>query len=337
MQLYIALFIVLTLCTLVWLSIWLALRAAIVHPRHSGRRQLAQLDVSEIALADRLQGHIRAVASVPHNLYYPTALERSASYIEQVLIEAGLEPQRHPFRCRQGPVRNIEVVLEPAVVARAWPTLIVGAHYDSPDDSPGANDNGTGVAALIEIAKSLKDRPLTRRVRIVFYVNEEAPWGKTPEMGSWRHAKAMKDSGEAVEGMLALETLGHFSTARGSQQFPFPFGLLYGDRGDFVAFVGMLRGRRFVHDLVATFRNCAEVPSIGGVAPRAIEGIDLSDHWAYDQFGFPAAMVTDTAPFRNPYYHQTFDTPDKVDYPMLARVTRDLSETIATMASRPLR
>ena len=227
------------------------------------------------------------------------------------------------------------MVIQPPRSGPATPTLVIGAHYDSPDDSPGANDNGTGVAALLEIARGLKSREMSHRLRIVFFVNEELPWGKTPEMGSWQHAKALKASGEHVVGMLALETLGYFSKEPGSQKFPFPFGLIYGDRGDFVAFVGMPTGRRFVHDFVQTFRTKSPVPSIGGVAPRAVEGIDLSDHWAYDQFGFPAAMVTDTAPFRNPYYHQRFDTPDKVDYAMLARVTDGLILTIASMAAGP--
>lgn len=310
------------------------LRAAIVHPRHPGRVPRQPLDKHATALTQRLERHVRAVASKPHNLYYPQELESAALYIEQELLDAGLAPIRHAYRCKAGPVRNLEVVLEPSV-AHKTPSLVIGAHYDSPDDCPGANDNGTGVAALIEIAKRLKDQPRKFRIRIVFYANEELPWGKTPEMGSWQHAKMLKDRQEPVLGMLALETLGHFSDRPGSQKFPFPFGLLYGDRGDFVAFVGMLKGRGFVHTLVRSFRKVSTVPSIGGVAPRAIEGIDLSDHWAYDQFGFPAAMVTDTAPFRNPYYHQRYDTPDKVDYEMLAQVTEGLARTIALLAAEP--
>lgn len=316
-----------------------AIAAVIVHPRHPGRRAMPELDARGREMASRLRDHIRAVASRPHNLFFPDALDEAADYIEHTLREIGYQPSRQEFVCQGRTVCNIEAAIEPDIPVAAVSTLVIGAHYDSPDDSPGANDNGTGVAALLEIARKLKARPLSQpnaqRIRLVFFVNEELPWGKTADMGSLRHAKSLKDAGERVSGMLALETLGHFSDAPGSQKFPFPFGLVYGNRGDFVAFVGMLRARSFVHAAVKAFRNVSPVPSIGGVAPRAIEGIDLSDHWAYDQMGFPAAMVTDTAPFRNPYYHQTYDTPDTVDYAMLARVTCGLTAMILSLAREP--
>jgi hypothetical protein len=312
----------------------LAIRWALVHPRQSAARQDAPCDEHAGLLAARLRRHIVAIASQPHNVDHPEALEQAAGHIEAELIAMGHEPQRHLYACHSITVRNIEVVLAPPDASAATPTLVVGAHYDAPDDSPGANDNGTGVAALLELARLLKDRPVGQRVRLVFFVNEELPWGKTELMGSWRHAKSLREAGERVTGMIALETLGYFSEREGSQSFPFPLGALYGTRGNFVAFVGMLGGRNFVHAAVACFRQVSTVPSIGGVAPRAIEGIDLSDHWAYDQMGFPACMVTDTAPFRNPYYHQRFDTPDTVDYPMLARITLGLAATIQALAAR---
>lgn len=312
------------------------LRYAIVHPRHPGRRQLPPLNEDERALVGRLRTHVHAIASRPHNLYFRDALDEAAAYIEQALQEAGFEPLRHCFPCAGHMVRNIEVVIAPPGASPALPTIVMGAHYDSPDDSPGANDNGTGVAALIEIARGLRAvAGLRLRVRLVFFVNEEQPWGKTAHMGSLRHARSLKESGEVVVGMFALETLGHFSDVPGSQRFPYPFGLLYGDRGDFVAFVGLPRARSIVHRAVRIFRKVSPVPSIGGVAPGAIEGIDLSDHWAYDQMGFPACMVTDTAPFRNPYYHQTYDTPDTVDYAMLARVTLGLTAMLEVLATEP--
>ena len=121
--------------------------------------------------------------------------------------------------------------------------------------------------------------------------------------------------------MIALETLGYFSDAPGSQRFPPPFGIVYPDKGNFIAFVALPGARSFLHASLAAFRRHAAFPSIGGLAPGFIEGIDLSDHWSFHQFGFPALMVTDTAPFRNPHYHQPTDTPEKVDYASLARIT----------------
>lgn len=318
-----------------------AIRWALVHPlqtRDLGPLDRPPLDADARDLAARLKAHVVAVASRPHNVDHYAELEAAACHIEAALARFGYQPQSQPFLCAGRWVRNIEVVLEPRLATgSAVPgTLVIGAHYDAPDDSPGANDNGTGVAALLEIARLMRlaNPPLRQRVRLVFYVNEELPWGKTDMMGSLRHARRLAETGERVHGMLALETLGYFSDTPGSQQFPFPFGFLYGDRGNFVAFVGMLRGRAFVHEMVRTFREVSNVPSIGGVAPGAIEGIDLSDHWAYDQLGFPAAMVTDTAPFRNPYYHRTYDTPDTVDYAMLARITVGLEAMVTRMATR---
>jgi Peptidase family M28 len=312
-----------------------AVRFCIVFPRQPFAGPLPPLEGAHRTLALSLEAHVRAVASRPHNLDHPVALEAAARHIEATLTGLGYTPFAQRFMVGRHEVRNIEIVIEPAAGAVPLPgTLVVGAHYDSPDDSPGANDNGTGVAALLELAARLRDLLPVRRVRLVFFVNEEQPYGKTPDMGSYRHAQDMRTRGEPVMGMLALETLGHFPDRPGTQRFPFPFGLIYPDRGNFVAFVGMPCGRAFVHACVSSFRAVAPVPSIGGVAPGFIEGIDLSDHWAYDHFGYPACMVTDTAPFRNPFYHSPHDLPDTVDYAGLARVTVGLEAMIRRLASR---
>lgn len=313
-----------------------AIRFCVVFPRQPSSAAPQALDDSLRASALDLETHVRAVASVPHNIAHPDALEASAAYIEQTLRRFGHTPVPQLFRVGKRQVRNIEVIIEAQAPARATQTLIIGAHYDSADDFPGANDNGTGVAALLELARIFHGATATCRLRLVFFVNEEHPYGKTPDMGSYRHAKAMRDRGENIVGMLALETLGHFSHKPGSQRFPFPFGLLYPDQGNFIAFVGMLRARALVNRFVHTFRAGSTFPAIGSVAPSFIEGADLSDHWAYDHFGYPACMVTDTAPFRNPFYHSERDTPDTVDYANLARITAALATMISTLAEAEL-
>lgn len=283
-------------------------------------------------LAVTLEKHIRTVASEPHNIEHPAALAAAADYIENELRSQGYTPLRQEFRVDGVAVRNIEVVLEPAAANAAQGTLIAGAHYDSAEDFPGANDNGSGVAALLEIANALKHRAVSRRVRLVFFVNEEQPYGKTPDMGSWRHAEALAARREAVFGMLALETIGYFSSRPGSQRFPFPFRLFYPNRGDFLAFVGLPGCSDFLHQTIGAFRSATPFPVAGCIAPAIVEGATLSDHWAYNQFGFPAAMVTDTAPFRNPFYHTPEDTPDTVDYLNLALVTEGLTGMIASLS-----
>jgi hypothetical protein len=316
-------------------TVYGAVRYCVVFPRQPFTGPLAPLTNETRALAMQLETHVRAVASRPHNLEHPEALEAAACYIETTLKALGYRPQLQVYRVRDVDVRNIEVVIEPTLPsAKPAQTFVIGAHYDAPDDSPGANDNGTGVAALLELARSLKSLEHSQRLRLVFFVNEELPYAKTPDMGSYQHAKSLRERGEPISGMIALETLGHFSNRPGSQRFPFPFGHLYPDVGNFVAFVGMPRGRSLVTACVQTFRGHAAFPAIGGVAPAFIEGIDLSDHWAYDHFGFPACMVTDTAPFRNPFYHTPFDTPDTVDYPNLARVTLGLHTMILHLAAK---
>lgn len=329
-----------TLATAGLIALGFAVAAyVIVFPVQPFRGPLPAITPSEIETADRLRRHVEAVASRPHNLAHYRELERSASYIEATLTAIGYTAISQEFVVDGRPVRNIEVILPARQRAEGGspaPALVIGAHYDSPDDSPGANDNGTGVAALLEIARALADTrtqlTFVRDVRLVFFVNEEAPYGKTDAMGSLRHARALRQGAVPVLGMIALETLGHFTDTPGSQRYPAPFSLVYPDRGNFVAFVGLPGARHLVGRCVRSFRSTTAFPAIGGVAPGFVPGVDLSDHWAYHQCGFPALMVTDTAPFRNPHYHRTTDLPDTVDYPSLARVTAGLVRMIGELA-----
>jgi Zn-dependent M28 family amino/carboxypeptidase len=257
------------------------------------------------------------------------ALEKSAAYIETELKALGYAPQAQVYAIGDKPVRNISVELAPPGATAATPTLVIGAHYDSADDAPGANDNGSGSAAVLELARLLKDVPLTdKRLRLVLFVNEEPPYDRTPDMGSYRYAKSLKDAGEKVIGMISLETIGAFSDAPGTQKYPFPFDLIFPNVANFVAFVALPGGRSFLHDVVGSFRNHAQFPTIGGTAPDFVDGIGWSDHWSFWMFGYPAIMVTDTALFRYRHYHQATDTPDKVDYDKLARITLGLEQTV---------
>ncbi|HEX8239577.1 MAG TPA: M28 family peptidase [Allosphingosinicella sp.] len=190
------------------------------------------------------------------------------------------------------------------------------------------------MAAVLELARLLADLQgrSTLRIRLVLFVNEEPPWFKTDRMGSLVYARALKRSGERVAGMMSLETLGYYSDRPGSQLYPAPLGLLYPDKGDFVAFVGLVSSRAFVRKTVAAFREQAPFPSVGGTAPGFVAGIDWSDHWSFEQVGIPALMVTDTAPFRYPHYHSRADTPDKLDYDRLARVVSGLERVIRRWA-----
>ena len=281
-----------------------------------------------------LEAHVRAIATRPHSLACPDDLESAARHIETELASYGLTSEPQIFEVEGQSVRNIEVVFEPSETAPVAATLVVGAHYDSAVGTPGANDNGTGVAALLEIARALATTPqkLTRRVRLVFFVNEELPYGKTEHMGALRHAERLKTNGETILGMIALETIGYFSDVPGSQRLPFPFNWIYPDTGHFLAFIGLPGSRSFLGRTVAAFRATSQFASTGTVVPGVVEGADLSDHWAYHHVGFPALMATDTAPYRNPFYHQPYDTPDTINYGALAEVTRGLEATVRRLA-----
>ncbi len=309
----------------------------LVMPGRSHTGALPPLSDDERDLGQRLRRHVVAIASRPHNTDYPEELEAAARYIEDTLMAAGYTPIRQEFPVRGITVRNIEVVIAPGREIRAGQTamgtLVVGAHYDSAGDVPGANDNGSGAAALLEIARLLKSHTIKQsRLRLVFFVNEEPPQFKTDKMGSLVYARALAASGENVRGMLSLETLGYYSDMPGSQQYPPPLNLVLPDTGNFVAIVGSLATRRFVAEVTRRFRETTPFPSIGGVAPAFLPGIDWSDHWSFGQVGIPAAMVTDTALFRYHHYHKVSDTPDKVDYDKLARVTAGLARMIGAMA-----
>ena len=199
--------------------------------------------------------------------------------------------------------------------------------------SPGADDNASGVAALLELARLLAGTALPRTVRFVAFANEEAPFFYGDEMGSNLYAARAHAQGERIEAMLSLETVGYFTDQPGSQRYPFPFSLFYPDTGNFIGFVGNLSSRRLVRRVIGAFRVSTAFPSEGVAAPSGMEGVHWSDHWSFWEAGYPAIMVTDTAPFRYPHYHTATDTPEQLDYTGLARVTGGLAEVVGVLAS----
>jgi len=306
----------------------------IAMPGEHHRGPLQPLGSGDQPLLTDLRAHVVAVASEEHNVEHPQALERSARYIETALAGFGYVVTRQEFDTEGVRVRNLEV----AVAARAPDArrlVVIGAHYDSAQGAVGADDNGSGVAALLELARALKARPPVDgiEIRLVFYVNEELPWFGTEEMGSYVHASNLKREGREVVAMLSLETIGWYSDAPGTQRYPFPFDLFYPSTGDFIGFVANPRSRGLVRRVVGSFRRYADLPSEGGVGLESIDGVTWSDQWAYWELGWPAVMVTDTAPFRYPYYHTPQDTPDKLDYDRLARVVKGLEGVVRELAT----
>jgi hypothetical protein len=300
-------------------------------PGTSYQGALPALTAEERALAAALKRHIESIAVREHNVAHYDELEKAARHLEATLASYGYTVGRQEYVVSGKTVRNIDAVIESQGGADPE-VIVVGAHYDSAEDAPGANDNASGSAAVLELARLLKDLQTRKRIRFVLFVNEEPPYFMTRDMGSLRYAEALAARKERVTAMYSLETLGYYSDAPGSQKYPFPFGLMFPDRGDFVAFVGLTNSRPLVHETMRSFRSHTSFPTVGGIAPVIIPGIGWSDHWAFGQYGFQGVMVTDTAPFRYPHYHEPTDTPDKVDHERLARVVKGMERVIRELA-----
>lgn len=214
--------------------------------------------------------------------------------------------------------------------------IVVGAHYDSVEGCPGANDNGTGVVALLELARYFASHPQERTLKFVAFANEEY-YFRTEGMGSCQYARRLQKSGQLknVKAMLALETIGCFSEVPGSQACPPPFASFYPDKGNFISFISTDKARELVSQAVASFRRSAvPMPSEGLAAPGEVPGVDWSDHLYFLRYGCPALMVTDTAPYRYPYYHKGEDTIDKLDLAGTALVVQGLKPVLSDLARK---
>lgn len=303
-------------------------------PGSSFAGALPALTAAQSGLARELERDVRIIAGAEQgerNLLRPRALERTAQWIEAELRGVGYAPQRQSYVVDGQPVHNVEVELKGGT--RPSELIVVGAHYDSAHGTAGANDNGSGVAALLALARRMHGRQLARSVRLVWFANEEPPHFQTADMGSLRYAYRAKKHGVRITGMLSLETMGYFSDTPESQHYPAPLSLFYPDRGNFIAFVGNRDSRDLLHQAIAAFRQHARFPSEGAALSESLPGVGWSDHWAFWQQGFPALMVTDTAPFRYPHYHSERDLPEQLDYARLARVVDGLQPVIAVLAS----
>jgi Zn-dependent M28 family amino/carboxypeptidase len=320
---------------------WLTLAVAIAWllwymvkvPGASYSGALKPLTGEEQVIAGNLRRHVAAIASREHNFLKVAELEAAARYIETALAGSGLTVATQHFLSGPAEVRNIEVEVKGG--ARASEIVIVGAHYDSVLGAPGANDNGSGVAAVIELARLFAAEKPARTLRLVAFVNEEPPFYHSDAMGSRHYARRSKERGENILAMLSLETIGYYSDLPGSQRYPFPLGLFYPSTGNFIAFVSNLTSRALLHETLASFRRHAGIPSEGVAAPAIIPGVDWSDHWSFWREGWAALMVTDTAPYRYPHYHSAQDTPEKVDYERLARVVTGLHGMLRELVQVP--
>ncbi len=283
------------------------------------------------ALMARLQTHVETLATTIGGRLATTGLEKAATYIEQELRSYGYSPQRQTFTANGHTFTNIEA--ETRGVHHPGEILVIGAHYDTAGNFPGANDNASGVAAALELARHFVTAKPAQTIRWVFFANEEPPYFQTKTMGSYVYAQRCRERKEDISAMLSLETIGFYTDKPGSQTYPTGFHPGYPDRGNFLGFVADLRSAFLLRTALKTFRAAVSLPAQGVAAPGSIPGISWSDHWSFWQFGYKALMLTDTAPFRYPYYHTAEDTPDKLDYPRFTDAVQGIAAVVERLSN----
>ena len=300
------------------------------------------LSPEEVVLREELRANVQKLAGEigERNMWHYAQLNAAADFIEESFSRAGLRTRRDSYEMRGQQCHNIEAEIPGSQQGATdsqpshLPIIVIGAHYDSVFGSPGANDNGTGVAATLALVQRFASAKPKHTLRFVAFVNEEPPYFLSGEMGSLVYARRCRERGAELSAMISLETIGYFSDAPNSQTYPSPgLGLFYPKLGNFIGFVSNVKSRALLRRVITLFRKHAKIPSEGASLPAFIPGVSWSDQWSFWQYGYPAIMVTDTAPFRYPYYHSSNDTPDKLDYDRFALVVSGMEKVIQELGN----
>lgn len=283
-------------------------------------------------LIERIRVHVEHLATVigERNVFVPTSLQRAASYIAEQWEECGYAVVRLEYDVSGIGCANL--VIERKGSTRPGEILLLGAHYDSVFGSPGANDNASGVAALLEISRMFQSIQPKLTVRFVAFVNEEPPFFMTDQQGSAVYSKEIRRRGDDVRLMISLETIGCYSDTPGSQSYPPLFRLFFPERGNFIGMVSDFGSRTALRRLAKAFRMRSNFPLQTVSTFRFVPGVSWSDHQSFWRHGYRALMVTDTAFYRYRHYHAASDTPDKLAYPQFAQATLGLFEAAAILS-----
>jgi Zn-dependent M28 family amino/carboxypeptidase len=230
----------------------------------------------------------------------------------------------------------VNLIVERRGNSRPDEIVILGAHYDTVETTPGADDNASAVAVLIEAARLLRGRAAEKTIRFVAFSCEEPPHFYTGTMGSITYARRCRERNEKIVGMLCLEMVGYFRDEPGSQRVPpgIPkmFHAAFPSRGNFLAAVGNLHSWRLCWNFRRGFKRAVSFPLYSIVLPERINAIRLSDNSSFWDQGYPALMLTDTSFLRNPHYHQPTDTPETLDYERMAEVTMGVAGAMAALS-----
>lgn len=321
-------------CLLYVAALLVAMSVLLNMPGRSWRGPLPPLTDAQAALAETLRRDVTRLAAGlgPRSMWQPEHLSAAAEMIAAAFATAGLAVVHCHYAIGTTQCVNIEATLPG--VSRPDEIILIGAHYDTVDDTPGADDNASGVAGLLALARAAAAHRPARTLRFVAFVNEEPPFFQTDQMGSLVYAGMCRARGDNIRAMVCLESLGYYRDEDGTQWYPpvlapvlRPF---FPSQGNFIGFTSNLRSIRLLRRVTGAFRRAAQFPSEGAVLPAFISG--LSDNWAFWQHGYPAVMVTDTAMFRNPHYHTARDLPDTLDFERMARVVSGLEQVMLELA-----
>ena len=284
----------------------------------------------------RLAAHVQTLAGTigERNLFEPAAWAKAADYVEGEFKKAGFEPKSQAYsvyyeRKEPYPTRNIEVVI-PADRTDA-PVFVVGGHYDSAPGTPGADDNASGTAAVLELARRFKGKPGKVELRFVAFSTEEPPFFGTEQMGSAHYAMELAKEKREVAGMLSLEMLGYYSDEPHSQSYPLFLSLFYPSRANYMGAVANLRSRKLLKAFKKGWNPPKNLPLVAAALPELIPEITYSDQLWFWNHKWPGLMITDTAFSRNPHYHQVTDKPPQLDYDRFADAVDGLEAAIAAL------
>ena len=302
-------------------------------PGKSYTGPLPELSESEKKLQEALKAHINKVAVNigERNMWHLSKLNEAADYIQKTWEAQGFTVKKHVYQVENKDFYNLYIDIPGTNLKDEM--IIVGAHYDSVYASPGANDNGTGVASILELSNFFKDKKQKRTLRFVAFTNEEPPMYFSKFMGSIEFVKSILTEKNKIKAMISIETIGCYDDKPNSQIYPFFFKLWYPDKGNFIAFISNMYSRKLVRRTLGVFRKTTKFPSEGIAAPSFIPGIAWSDQWAFWRYGIPGIMITDTALFRYRYYHTDQDTPDKINYDGFTRVVLGIEKVIEDLVN----
>lgn len=301
-------------------------------PGKSYRGDFLPLTATEILWTEQLYNVVLILSEEigERNLRRFDALQEASRWIEKYFTKLDGHFSKQIYQIENKDCENL--ILE--YTGQTYPDqiVVIGAHYDSVLHCPGANDNASGIAALLVLASLFAKKETEKTLRFVAFTNEEPPHFQSEKMGSFRYARECRRRGEKIKAMVCFDTIGYFSQERGSQHYPPPMGMYYPEKGNFIGFVSNLKSKNLLCKMIKTFRKTTDFPSEGACLPAWVPGVGWSDHWSFWQFDYDGILITDTAPYRYPCYHTEKDTIELLNFQAMARIVSGISCCISDLA-----